>query len=84
MFWKKKKIDVPASNETKQVEAVELTYVSWRRRYGVFSGDTDKCVEAFPNKKDANDFAASLKAAFKLLKHTGEGTSVEVNSKFYQ
>jgi hypothetical protein len=76
-IWKHASVEAPASNETQQLDTIQLTYVRWRRRYGEFSTDTEMCFEAFPSEDDANKFAESLRNAFKLLRHTS-GTKVEV------
>jgi len=78
-FWWKK-TTVPVSNETKEIETVQLWVVSWWARYGEYSGNVDKQFEAFTSEKAANEFADSLKAAYKLLRHTS-GTRVVVEKQ---
>lgn len=68
MFWKK--ITVPASNETKEVDAIQLWEVRWTSRHGEFHNDISQEVEAFPSKDEAEEFALALRNAFKLIKHT--------------
>lgn len=69
-FWFKT-LTVPASNETKEIEAVQLWAVRWSRRYGSFHSDTEDVLEAFTSKDEAETFRNSLVAAFKLIRHTG-------------
>jgi hypothetical protein len=71
-MWFKKKIEVPVSNETQIVESIQLWYVRWTSRYGNFSGETKKEIEAFPTESEANDFATALRNAFKLVRHTSD------------
>ncbi len=72
-----KKLTVPATNETKQVDAVQMWEVRWRSRNGQYYTDTKDELECFPSEAQAKYFAAALKAAFKLIRHTS-GTSVSV------
>lgn len=60
------------TNETKTVDAVELWYVEWTSRYDKYCNDTQKEFEAFPSKEDAENFAESLRQAFKLIRHTSQ------------
>lgn len=80
--FKTKKIEVPLDNETVEVDTVVLTFVSWYSRKGKYSDDTKVEVEAFPNESDATCFADSLRAAFKLLRHTSK-TDVKVSKGTY-
>lgn len=75
LFWKSK--TVPVNNNTKEITIPQLWIVRWQARYGTYSGDTREEVEAFTSAELANDFAESLRLAYKLLKHTS-GTSVTV------
>lgn len=75
MFWRKKKITTPLTNETIEKDSIVLWYVRWERRYGCYHGDTEAVMEAFPNKDDAIEFKDSLEKAFKLIRHTS-GTQV--------
>lgn len=68
-FWLKKG-SVPLSNETKQVDEARLWAVRWTARYSDFSAGTMPVMRVFPSKIDAEEFAQSLKAAFKLIQHT--------------
>lgn len=70
MFFTKKTITVPASNEVKEIEAVQLWEVRWRSRHGDFSGETSPQVEAFPTQELAEEFATALRNAFTLIRHT--------------
>lgn len=65
-----KQTEVPASNEVKTIENVQLWYVGWISRDGDASWNTNKETEAFTSEQEANDFAQSLRNAFKLLRHT--------------
>ena len=80
--WNAKKIEAPVSDEVKQIDAVELTYVKWYSRTGAFSNDYIAQIEAFPNFDDAVAFAESLKAAHKLLRNTRHSlTDVSVSRR---
>lgn len=68
-------IDVPASNETRQIEVAQLWEVRWEsyRGIGSMSDDYPKRhleLEAFPTREAAEEFAASLRLAAKLWRHT--------------
>lgn len=80
MFFKIKKILTPISNEVKETDAIEFWQVRWHSRYGKWSNEFSEENEVFLNEKDANDFAQSLKNAFKLIRHT-YGTEVQVFKK---
>lgn len=70
MKWFTKKIEVPTSNSTELVDAVQLWEVRWRSRHGDYYADTQQEMEAFPSEVEAQRFAIALKNAFKLLRHT--------------
>ena len=72
-----KKLTVPESNETKQTDAVQLWTVTWWARVGQWNGDVEKRYEAFTSEAGANEFAESLRAAFKLIGHK-DRTQVDV------
>lgn len=72
-----KKLTVPNSNETKQVDAVQLWEVRWQSRYGEYHTDTQPEMECFTSEIEAKAFAESLRAAFKLIRHT-RGNDVEI------
>lgn len=65
-----KKIEIPVTNNVREVEAVQLWEVRWMARHGAFSNDTREQVEVFMSEQDADDFATALKNATKLLRHT--------------
>ena len=75
-----KKVEVPETNEVKEVEAIQLWFVRWYSRSGSFSSDMRKEMEAFSSEEAAEEFAESLRAAFKLIRHTsGNRVTVEKN-----
>ena len=65
-----KNLITPKTNETKNTIAVKLWKVRWQSRYGSFNGDTQPEMEAFTSEEDAKEFAKSLEAAFRLIRHT--------------
>lgn len=71
-------LTVPWTNRTKAIEVPELWYVRWHSRHGEFFGDTRPEVEAFISEALAEEFATSLENAFRLIKHTGQGTKIQV------
>jgi hypothetical protein len=71
-----KKIFAPSGAQM-ELAAFENWTVRWHSRYGQYAGDTREEVEVFLNEEDANTFADSLRAAYKLLRHTS-GTNVTV------
>lgn len=79
-FWTKK-ITVPTSNETKEVDAIQLWEVRWTSRYGSYSRDTQAEMEAFPSQNQAEEFAQALRNAFKLIKHTSENNVTVTKGK---
>lgn len=72
---KKKKIP---TGEDQEIDVVDTWAVRWTSRYGEYSGDIMSSIEVFPTQSEAGMFADELKRAFKLLKHSGEGTGVRV------
>jgi hypothetical protein len=76
VFWKK--LEVPESNGTKLVDAAQMWSVRWCSRSGIYSSDFRPEIEVFSTEELAKQFAASLKNAFKLIKHTGEGAEIKV------
>ena len=74
-----KKTRKPKSDDTKEVSSVKLWFVSWYSRDGEYSHSINKEMEAFVSKSEAEEYASSLKAAFKLVRHTSRN-SVTVNS----
>lgn len=75
-----KKTTTPISNETKEVEAVQLWQVTWYSRHGAYSGDVEKEYEVFTSEQAAKDFADALEAAFKLLRYK-HGTGVTLTKR---
>lgn len=69
-----KKITVPETNATKEVDAIQLWEVRWDSRYGQYISDVQPEVEAFPSEEEANEFKEALVNAFKLIKHTSGNT----------
>jgi len=63
-------LTVPFTNDTKQVETVQLWQVRWMSRYDEYSFATRPEMEAFTSEVEADAFALSLKRAFDLIKHT--------------
>lgn len=66
-----KKLIVPKSNDTKEVEAVQLWKVSWLSRYDKWDVHGHPEMEAFTSEEEAEQFAESLRNAFKLIRHPG-------------
>jgi len=74
MWFKKKYL---STNETVPAKTcVQLWYVRWTSRNGVYSGDMHGEMEAFTSETEATTFKVSLENAFRLLKHTGSSTRV--------
>lgn len=65
-----KKVTSPQSNETKEIDAIQLWKVQWTSRHGPYSSDTSQEFEAFTSEEQANEFATALRNAFELIKHT--------------
>lgn len=74
-LFTRKLLTVPQTNETTQIEVVQLWTVRWVSRNGPYSGDLRQEVEAFTSEADATAFKQSLENAFQLLRHTS-GTTV--------
>lgn len=74
---KLKKLLVP-TGETKKVDAIEVWTVSWWSRYNEYSFGVNKEFEVFISEGEAEDFAKSLRDAFKLLRYTS-GTKITVD-----
>jgi hypothetical protein len=70
-------LTVPWSNRTKRVETVQLYEVRWMARYDEYFGNTRPEVEGFLSEAAAEEFARSLRNAFKLIRHSS-GTRVEI------
>lgn len=67
------------ANSATTVPAVPLWYVRWWGRRGSFSSDTFPCVEAFPTRAEAEAFATALRDAMRVVRLTGEKTTVTVD-----
>jgi len=63
-------VTVPKSNETKEVEAVQMYEVRWESRHGEHFHDIRPELECFTSQAAAEDFAESLRKAFALIRHT--------------
>jgi hypothetical protein len=63
-------LDVPETNNTRQIEAIQLWEVRWVSRHGEYSHSMSPEMEAFASQEEAESFAASLRNAFKLIRHT--------------
>ena len=56
---------------TRQLNSgIDTWVVGWTRRYGQYSGDTEKCFQAFTDKDEAEDFADSIRRAHKLIRNS--------------
>ena len=66
-------LTAPFTNQTREVEAVQMWNVRWQSRNGKYSGDVQPELEA-----QAQEFATVLRNAFALLRHTS-GTRVSVS-----
>lgn len=79
MFWKKK-IEVPLTNETKEVEVLETWVVSWMSADSYYSGGLKSGqmeFVAFTDEQLANEFYNSINIAFKLLRDKGRRVQIE-------
>lgn len=67
-----KKLTVPWTNETKQIDAVQMWEVRWQSDHGHydFSRDNVPEIEAFTSEEAAENFATSLRQAFALVRDT--------------
>jgi len=72
MKFFKKKVRMPESNATKEVDGVQVYVVTWTSRWGSYSSNTNQEFEAFIDKDQAEEFAESIRKAFKLLRFTAE------------
>lgn len=83
--WLMKLLDVdlePIQPQIRQLPseiggAVPLWQVRWLSRYNEYHSGTKPEVRGFSSRQAADDFAESLRTAFKLLRHTS-GTKVEI------
>lgn len=71
-------LTVPTSNETREIEVAQLWEVRWTSRHGEYSVCTQPEMEAFTTREAAEEYATSLRNAFDLIRHTGEGNHVSV------
>lgn len=78
MFRKLVDIFVADRHNPVKLEGVETWIVEWNSRTGSYSSDIRSVCQAFTNKADANEFAQSLRQAFKLVRNTSECYSVNV------
>lgn len=70
MMLRMKWLRIPWSNETRPVPAVQLWEVRWMSRHGEYHGDVKPELEAFTSEEAAEEFAESLRQAFKLTRTT--------------
>ncbi|MHC4574372.1 MAG: hypothetical protein ACYS76_09620 [Planctomycetota bacterium] len=80
--FKKKPIEIPESNETRTVEAVQLWRVEWLSIQSRWDTDGHREYAAFVSRNQAEEFAESLRAAFKLIRQ-GWATHVVVEEQKY-
>lgn len=81
MLWLKKK-EIPVSNETQFIDVVQTWEVRWTSETGKYPYNrTQPEMEVFLSKQQAEDFADSLRAAFKLVKHTSYDVVVVTKGK---
>lgn len=69
-----KKLTVPFTNQTKEVDAVQLWEVRWTSRHGEYSSDVRPEMEGFTSPEEAHEFSDALRNAFKLIRHTSRTT----------
>lgn len=82
MAFSFKSIFTPKSNETKEVQVVQLWYVRWPRFYFGPMGISiyhSYVMEAFTSEAQAKEFYQSLKAALILLKDDWRNITIEKN-----
>ena len=70
-------LTAPFTNQTREVEAVQMWNVRWQSRNGEYTDDTQPELEAFPTEAQAQEFATALRNAFALIRYTS-GTRVSV------
>ena len=75
-----KKLAVPASTETREVDVAQTWEVRWMSRHGEYMGSTRPEMEVFLSEGEAREFADALKNAFALIRHTS-GTAVDVERR---
>ncbi len=75
-----KTLEIPSGSKT--LKAAELWEVRWTSRNGEYSSSIKPEAEVFPSPTDAEEFAAALRAAFKLLKYSSNAVvKVTVNKR---
>lgn len=74
-----RKIFIP-SDDTTELETVDMWVVSWYARYGEYSGETHPCYQSFFSQEDAYALANALMNANKLIGNTS-GTKVNVEKQ---
>lgn len=72
-----KKITVPETNGTKEIETLQTWTVEWTSRYNQWQSGTKQEFEVFTSEKEALDFKLALQNAFKLIRHTSR-TDVKI------
>lgn len=80
MAWFRK-ITVPFSNETKEIDVPQTWVVRWQGRVGPYYSDLIPECEVFISEKEALDFRESLEQAMKLLRYSGPGTKVTIEAR---
>lgn len=78
MFFFKKKLTVPETNETKEIEVVKTWIVRWMARKGEYFSDRYPVAEVFTSEQQARDFYNSLINAYKLVKNSHDIHQVEI------
>jgi hypothetical protein len=76
--WFTKKLTVPTTNDVKEVDTVQTWQVRWLSRNDKWHSSLFPELEVFLSEKDANDFADSLRNAYKLVRNTHEIKFIEV------
>ncbi len=79
LFWKKKQL--PVTNDTKEVEVVQLWYVRWNSvKHSVATHwKAEVNMEAFTSEEAAMDFKESLMKATAILKDDYRTIRIEKN-----
>jgi hypothetical protein len=71
--FKRRIIQVPETNATKPVEAVQLWFVRWKSGSSVHVGYPQVEGEAFTSEEEAIAFRDSLVSALRLLRYRKDG-----------
>lgn len=80
MFFKKKKIDVPVSNEIKEIEVIDTWILSWENHFPSYGGTIiykEKQYLVFTNEQEARETKDALEKAALLLKDKGRIITLE-------